>query len=217
MIVLKRFSDTSGWGITQPGLQLSPRWLAFAKFSRRFIGRLVTRMVLILSGVLIGLLIRLFLVLLLWVLIVWHVLPPRRGSRHRANKPDIGSFPDDPALYSNLLSLFTSAEVLPVPAPGSTVCLSSFDSTSFVLERTEELPLTSKGDNDTLRHLAVVDVHSSLIGCSAGQDTLRKSERHQSCLSQRDVVEPSLLASIKIISTEIPHSNMAMADKVICQ
>lgn len=96
MIELKSyFSHTSGWAITQPGLQLSPRRLPFARFSRRFIGRFVARMVLILSGVLIGLLIRLFVVLLLWVLIVWHVLPPRRGARHGANQPHIGLFHDD--------------------------------------------------------------------------------------------------------------------------
>lgn len=177
MMELKRdFSDTSGGGITQLGLLLSPRRLPFARFSCRFIGRLVTRMVLILSRVLIDLLIRLYLVLSLWIMIVRHVLPPCRGTRHRTNKLDMGSFHDDPELYSNLLAVFKSAEALPVPAPGSTVCLCSFDSTSFVRERAEELPLTTKGDNDTFRHLTVVEVHSCLIGCSAGQDTLQKYE-----------------------------------------
>mgnify|MGYP003576741492 CR=1 FL=1 len=85
---------------TYYGLQLAPGWLLFARFSRRLVGRPITRMVLVLPRVLIGLLNRLIFVLPLLVLIVWHVLPPRRGVRHRANTPDIGSFRRYPAPQS---------------------------------------------------------------------------------------------------------------------
>ncbi len=80
---------------TYYGLQLAPGWLPFARLSRRLVGRPITRMVLVLSRVFIRLLNRLIFVQPLLVLIVWHVLPPRRGVRHRANTRDIGSFRDE--------------------------------------------------------------------------------------------------------------------------